>query len=459
MPSIIPIHPLQGIKIDFLVVRGDQQVIAAGSHPRLIQLISSSSRNETGIAASNDLRDGDAIISEICDGDSSSFFHQAAVSSSRDIGKGISDFVTAFRTHQHSSAGIGDAIHGVHQSIGGISLDGRRGTGQKVSKTGLLSHGHFPGIRSVRDGVVFRKLPTGLGFKGVLQRHIGLDASVDVKGAIILNSSSRKITVGVNLFVFTVKLIMLQSGQALLGKGGLHLIDGPVAAAFVGGIVQLLHLGDEVSFAVEVSAGGDAFAGTEHLVMFPGGLDTGGLEGIHDRGGIPFFAFVLDGIQGISLGLQIEHHIKAFHGADVLVHAMIDEVLVQAFVAFVAGSFEGSLHVIHSRPGLAVVQLAFRVDSVQLIQLALEIEVRIKPGRISHCYPPEDNERFCALGTRRIRPVRMRPRRDEPLTTLVSVTACGLVTSMEVPSHVGPGHVARPHARGRPSSGVRHRYG
>ena len=39
----------------------------------------------------------------------------------------------------------------------------------------------------------------------------------------------------------------------------------------------------------------------------------------------------------------------------------------------------------------------------------------------------------------------MRPRRDEPLAARVPAAVCDLVTSMEVPSHVSPGHVVQPH--------------
>ena len=46
--------------------------------------------------------------------------------------------------------------------------------------------------------------------------------------------------------------------------------------------------------------------------------------------------------------------------------------------------------------------------------------------------------------------------------TLFAPVAAALAENLPeqiIPSHVGPGHVVRPHVRGRPSSGARHRYG
>ena len=250
--------------------------------------------------------------------------------------------------------------------------------------------------------------------------------------------------------------VMFQHAHAGIVDGFGDAFGGPVSTirGLLPGIVHGFGLGGAVVGSIKGVGGVHAFGGAELLVVGPGvvtrrvdeGLYSGDLVFTAGELLLQLFLIVLFGLGGIVL-IGVEVGI----GGHIFGSAKLHEVRIVAFGTHITGTSERLKQI-----APAVVRIA----CLHLGQLVLHVDVSIKPFGISHCYPPEDKKKgFVPVGTSRIRPVRMRPRRDEPPAARVPAAVCGLVTSMEVPSHVGPGHVVRPHARGRPSSGARHRYG
>lgn len=236
---------------------------------------------------------------------------------------------------------------------------------------------------------------------------------------------------------------MFQHAHAGIVDGFGDAFGGPIIAVGIL-LTSSIHgfgLGGAVVGSIKGVGGVHAFGGAELLVVGPGvhalfideGLHLGDLELAAGKS----FAIVLG-----SLGSIVLIGIEVGIGGHFFGSAELHEVRIIAFITHKTGSRKISDQLRHG---------VGRIRGLHLGQLVLHVDVSIKPFGISHCYPPEDKKKGCVpVGTSRIRPVRMRPRRDEPPAARVPAAVCGLVTSMEVPSHVGPGHVVRPHARDAP---------
>ena len=226
-----------------------------------------------------------------------------------------------------------------------------------------IGDGHaFERSGTVSKEVLVRK---GFGGKGVRkgQRH----------------DRSRIVAFGDFAFgaAFTVQLIVLKSVQTGIGKGFGDIFGGPHLVSAGG--VQGVGLGLKVLGGVEFGGRVDAFGGAVLLIVFPcgkTGFVKGGLHVVNSLVG-PFFGGFGIALQRGKLVGVVGFGIKQGIGRNLFSHAVVEEMLIRAFFAFIPFIGERLSHGIDG-------PVALGVGGLKLGQLVFEVFIRIKPFGISH---------------------------------------------------------------------------
>ena len=184
--------------------------------------------------------------------------------------------------------------------------------------------------------------------------------------------------------------VVFQHGHARVGNGLLHGLRGPfgtIGLLFAGGD-ESCGLGVKVGVGVKGVGGVHAFVGTVldivgprvHAVFGDDRLDVGDVELRHSGG---FHAVELRGLGGVVLaGVEIGV------GGHVFIRAKLNEMFVRAVFAEKTVLGKGIDEFARS-------PVAGRIGLLHLSQFGAHIEFVVKPGGISHCvYPPEDNKKL-----------------------------------------------------------------
>ena len=174
----------------------------------------------------------------------------------KSIGYGI---LATLGTGQHNRARVGKSRHGVRQEIGGRHGAGGSSAGEEISQTSLLGHGNSTGISGTGDGILFSQRSFFLGFQGLYQRIVGLNAGIRIEVRIRCNRGV-SLDSGVEVRSFScgfklglaILVVMLKSGETSGLKGGLHFGNGPVAAAVFLGFIHQPGFFNEILFGIKV---------------------------------------------------------------------------------------------------------------------------------------------------------------------------------------------------------------
>ena len=184
-----------------------------------------------------------------------------------------------------------------------------------------IGDGHaFERSGTVSKEVLVRK---GFGGKGVRkgQRH----------------DRSRIVAFGDFAFgaAFTVQLIVLKSVQTGIGKGFGDIFGGPHLVSADG--VQGVGLGLKVLGGVEFGGRVDAFGGAVLLIVFPCGKTGFVKSGLHVVNSLvgPFFGGFGIALQRGKLVGVVGFGIKQGIGRNLFSHAVVEEMLIRAFFAFI----------------------------------------------------------------------------------------------------------------------------